>query len=228
MLNRANKEIDITGEMILELCKSHELVRYAIPEGFELLLPRFRRETYNVVDDSKVKEIHRWVVECWWRSVDKGTLGYYMKIDLLNKCVQEFRELPGNITVPSMNFRAVEIAYLDHYGTPRNIGTKSRETADILDELWRVRVPKELWEYALQEQEDHTVGSYMLPVESLTCWNWETLRDMLLKREDTTIEEILDYIEYKKSGSDKLYISPKKRATAKANGMKFWRDEDDI
>ena len=54
------------------------------------------------------------------------------------------------------------------------------------------------------------------------------LRDMLLKREDTTVEEILDYIEYQKSGSDKLYIPPKERADAKARAMKFWRDDDDL
>lgn len=228
MCNHFNKETGITGEMILELCQFHEVVRYAIPEGFELLLPRFRLETYDVMDGTKVKEILRWVVECWWRSTEKGTLGYFVKIDLLDKSVQEFRELPGDITVPGMNFLAAEKAYLDHYGISWKIGPKSREAADILDELWKARVPEELRGYALQNQEEHTIGSYLLPVESLSCWNWETLRDMLLKRENTTVERILDYIEYKKSGSDKLYIAPEQRAEAKARGMKFWRDEDDI
>ena len=228
MLNRANKEIDITGEMILELCKFHDLVRQAIPEGYELLLPRFRLESHRVIGSCETKEIFRWVVECWWRSSEKGTLGYFVKIDLLDKSVQEFWELPDDITVPSMSFGNVEMAYLDHCGISWNIGPKSKEAADILDESWRSRVPEELWKYALQKRENHTIGSYMLPVESLTIWNWETLRDILLKRDDTTVEEILDYIEYKKSGSDKLYISPQNRAAAKANGMKFWRDDNDL
>ena len=103
-----------------------------------------------------------------------------------------------------------------------------KEAAEILDELWKARVPEGLREYALQEKEEYTIGSYLLPVKSLSCWNWETLRDMLLKREGTTVERILDYIEYKKSGSDKLYIAPEQRAEAKARGMKFWRDDDDI
>lgn len=228
MSNHTTEGPVITGAMILELCQSHELVRYAIPEGFELLLPRFRLETHRVMDGSKVKEIHRWVVECWWRSTEKGTLGYFVKIDLLDKSVQEFRELPGDFAVPGMNIMAVEMAYLDHYGMSWNIGPKSKEAADILDELWNARVPEELRKYALRKEECHTIGSYLLPVESLSYWNWETLRDMLLKREGTTVERILDYIEYKKSGSDKLYIAPEQRAEAKARGMKFWRDEDDI
>ena len=228
MINHITEGTAITWEMILDLCQSHELVRYAIPEGFELLLPRFRLEAYRVMKGIKMNEIHRWVVDCWWRSTEKGTLGYFVKIDLLDKNVQEFRELPGDVAVPGMNILAVEMAYLDHYGMSWEISPKSKETAEILDELWKARVPEELREYALQKEESHTIGSYLLPVESLSCWTWEALRDMLLKREDTTIEEILDYIEYKKSGSDKLYISPKNRSQAKNNGMKFWRDEDDI
>lgn len=228
MCSQINEGICMTGAMILELCQSHELVRYAIPEGYELLLPRFRLETHSVMDGSKAREVHRWVVECWWRSTEKGTLGYFLKIDLLTKSVWEFRELPGDVIVPGMNILAVEMAYLDHYRMSWEIGPKSREAADILDELWKARVPEELRKYVLQNQEEHTIGSYLLPVESLSCWNWETLRDMLLKRENTTIERIRDYIEYKKSGSDKLYIAPEQRAEAKARGMKYWRDDDDI
>lgn len=228
MLNQTNEGTRVTGEMVLELCKSHELVRYAIPEGFELLLPRFKLETHSVIDGAKVKEVYRWVVECWWRSADKGTLGYFVKIDLLTKSVREFRELPGDVAVPGMTIMAVEMTYLDHYGMSWNIGPKSKEAANILDEVWKARVPEELREYALRKEEFHTIGSYLLPVESLSCWNWETLRDMLLKREGTTVERILDYIEYKKSGSDKLYIAPEQRAEAKERGIKFWRDEDAV
>ena len=228
MRNQTSEEPVITGARILELCQSHELVRYAILEGFEPLLPRFRLETKRTRGSSKENEIHRWVVECWWRSAEKGTLGYFVKIDLLDKSVQEFRELPGDVAVPGINFGAAEMAYLDHYGISWEIGPKSREAAAVLDELWQSLVPDKLRECAWQKEEARTIGAYLLPVECLSCWNWETLRDMLLKRENTTIERIQDYIEYKKSGSLKLYIAPEQRAEAKARGMKFWRDEDDL
>jgi len=228
MLNHTNEGTGITGAMILELCQSHELVRYAIPKGFELLLPRFRQETHRVMDGTKSKEIHRWVVECWWRSAQKGTLGYFVKIDLLSKSVREFRELPGDVTVPGMRFSDAEMSYLDQAAALWNPIPDPGEIADTLDVLWQSLVPDSLRTYALQVKEEQTISSYLLPVESLSCWNWETLRDMLLKRENTTVERILDYIEYKKSGSDRLYIAPEQRAEAKARGMKFWRDEDDL
>lgn len=228
MLNHTNTGTGITREMILELCQSHELVRYAIPEGFELLLPRFRQETQRVMDGTESREIHRWVVECWWRSAQKGTLGYFVKIDLLSKSVQEFRELSGDVTVSGITISDAEMAYLDQGPAAWQAGNESPETAGELDDLWDSLAPDELREYVSRKKEDHTITSYMLPVESLTYWNWEKLRDMLLKRENTTIERILDYLEYKKSGSDKLYIAPEQRAEAKARGMKFWRDEDDL
>lgn len=228
MRNQINEGTGITGAIILQLCQSHELVRYAIPQGFELLLPRFLLESKRVMEGSKAKEIHRWVVECWWRFADSGMLGYFVKIDLLTKSVREFRELPGDVMVPGMSISDAEMAYLDQCRTPWKTGSESKETADRLDELWQSLVPKELKEYALQGKEEYTIGSYLLPLESLTYWNWEMLRDMLLKREDTSVEDILDYIEYKNSGSDKLYIAPAQRAEAKSGGMRFWRDDDDV
>lgn len=228
MCNRVNKESDITGKMILELCQSHELARYAIPKEFELLLPRFRLDTHRVMGGSKMKEIHRWVVECWWRSAPKGTLGYFVKIDLLSKSVREFRELPGDVIISGITISDAEMGYLDQGTAAWQAGSESPETADGLDDLWKSLVPNELREYALRKREEHTIDSYLLPVDSLIYWNWETLRDMLLKRENTTVERILDYIEYKKSGSNKRYIAPEQRAEAKARGMKFWRDENDL
>ena len=225
MRNPTTEEPILTGAMILELCQFHELVRCAIPEGFELLLPRFRLESQGVVNGFKSNEVYRWVVDCWWRSSAKGPLGYFVKIDLLDKSVQEFRELSGDIAVSGMNISATEMAYLDRYNIARN---ESMEAANALDELWKALVPDELQEYAMQHQEPPTVFSYLLPVESLSCWNWETLRDLILKRENTTLADIQDYIDYKNSGSDKRYIAPKHRADAKARGLKFWRDEDDI
>ena len=224
MYHCENKETGLTGAMILELCRTHALVRHAIPEGFELVLPRFRLETHAAGSG----EIQRWVAECWWRSAPEGTLGYYVKIDLLEKCVWDFRELSGEIAVPGMDFRAAEMAYLDHFGISWTVGPKSEEAAEILDEFWQALAPAALREYAMGETVQRTITSYLLPPELLTCWNWEKLRDMLLKRENTTVENIRDYIAYKNSGSDKLYIEPEHRAEAKKRGMKFWRDEDDV
>ena len=228
MRNCASEESNITGAMILELCHSHETVRQLIPDGFELMLPRFRLETLNVMTTISGNTNRRWAVECWWRSVVNGTLGYYIKIDLFDKSLLEFRELPGDITVPGMNIGDAEMAYLDRGGMSLELGPDSGETAAILDELWKSLVPDELREYAFRKAKGHTIGSYLLPVESLACWNWETLRDLLLKRENTTIERILDYVEYQKSGSDKPYIAPEDRAEAKVRGMKFWRGDDDL
>ena len=228
MCNQTKEGTGITGARIPELCKSHELLRYAIPEGFELLLPRFRLETHGVTGNAKVKEIHRWILECWWRSAEKGTLGYFVKIDLLTKSVWEFRELPGDVTVPGMTLSGAQMGYLDQGTAAWQTGNEEKETADGLDALWQTLVPQELKEYALRKTEGPTIGSYLLPPESLSCWSWEKLRDMLLKRENTTVERMLDYIEYEKSGSDKRYIAPEYRAEAKARGLKFWRDEDDL
>ena len=217
-----------TGTALLEMCQSHETVQRLIPEGCELMLPRFRIELVATTVCEKPSKSYERTMECWWRSAETGALRYYVVLDLPAAMIQEFRELPGDVTVPGMRFSDAEMSYLNQVADLWNPISMSGEKADELDDLWQSLVPDSLRDYALQVKEEQTISSYLLPVESLSCWNWETLRDMLLKRENTTIERILDYIEYKRSGSDKLYIAPEDRAAAKARGMKFWRDEDDI
>ena len=217
-----------TGTALLEMCRSHETVRQLIPDGFELMLPRFRIELVATTVCEKPSKGYERTMECWWRSAETGALCYYVVLDLPAAMIQEFRELPGDVIVPEMQYSDAEMSYLDQAAALWNPISEPGEIADALDVLWQSLVPDSLRTYALQVKEEQTISSYLLPVESLSCWNWKMLRDMLLKREDTTVEEILDYIEYKKSGSDKLYIAPKQRAEAKARGMKFWRDEDDI
>lgn len=217
-----------TGTALLEMCRSHETVRQLIPDGLELLLPRFRVELVATTVCEKPSKGYERTMECWWRSAETGALRYYVVLDLPAAMIQEFRELPGDVIVPEMQYSDAEMSYLDQVADLWSPIPMPDEKADALDELWQSLVPDSLKDYALQGKEEQTISSYLLPVESLTCWNWETLRDMLLKRENTTVERILDYIEYKKSGSDKLYIAPEQRAEAKARGMKFWRDEDDI
>jgi hypothetical protein len=121
-----------------------------------------------------------------------------------------------------------DMSYLDRASAIWKPVLECKNQADELDEVWKSLVPKELREYALQKKEARTIESYLIPVETLAQWNWETLRDLLLKREDTTLEDLRDYIEYKDSGSNKRYIAPKDRAQAKAWGIQFWRDDDDL
>lgn len=225
MQDQAKKFAGFTGAMIADMCQMDPVVRYAIPKRYEMLLPRFRLEHTGPSYSTKQP---RWVVECWWRSISDGALGYYVKIDLVTRSVWEFRELPGDITVPAMSISNAEMSYLDQCATPWKIEPDAAERAAELDEMWQSLVPAQLKEYAFLERTEQTVESYLLPVESLTFWNWETLRDLLLKRENTTVAALQDYAEYKYSGSDKRYIAPEHRAEAKALGLRFWRDEDDI
>lgn len=217
-----------TGTALLEMCQSHETVRQFIPDGFELTLPRFRMEIVELITSGEPTKIYERTMECWWRSAETGALRYYVVLDLPAAMIQEFRELPGDVVIPETQFTDKEMSYLDQVADLWDPIPLPGEQADALDLQWQSLVPDSLRDYALQVKEEQKISSYLLPVESLTCWNWEMLRDLLLKRENTTVERILDYIEYQKSGSDKLYIPPEERADAKARGMKFWRDDDDL
>lgn len=217
-----------TGTALLEMCQSHEMVRQLIPDGYEMMLPRFRVELVGMNAGENPGKSYERTVECWWRSAETGALSYYVALDLPAAMIHEFQELPGNVTVPGMRFADDEMSYLDQVADLWDPIPLPGEQADALDLQWQSLVPDSLRDYSLQVKEEQKISSYLLPVESLTCWNWEMLRDLLLKRENTTVERILDYIEYQKSGSDKLYIPPEERAAAKARGMKFWRDDDDL
>lgn len=216
------------GTALLEMCRSHETVRQLIPDGFELTLPRFRTEIVELIPSGEPTKIYERTVECWWRSTKTGALRYYVVLDLPAAMIQEFRELSGDIAIPETQFTDKGMSYLDQVASLWNPIPVPDEKVDALDVLWQSLVPARLRDYALQKREEQTISSYLLPVESLAGWNWETLRDLILKRENTTVERILDYIEYQKSGSDKLYIPPEHRVDAKARGMNFWRDDDDL
>lgn len=216
------------GTALLEMCRSHETVRQLIPDGFELTLPRFRTEIVELIPSGEPTKIYERTVECWWRSTKTGALRYYVILDLPAAMIQEFREFSGDIAIPETQFTDKEMSYLDQVASLWNPIPVPDEKVDALDALWQSLVPARLRDYALQKREEQTISSYLLPVESLACWNWETLRDLILKRENTTVERIQDYIEYQKPGSDKLYIPPEHRADAKARGMNFWRDDDDL
>ena len=217
-----------TGMALLEMCRSHETIQKLIPDRSELMLPRFRVELVATKVCAKPSKSYERTMECWWRSAETGALRYYAVFDLPAAMIQEFRELSGDIIVPEMCFSNAEMSYLDQVADLCISIPESVKKADALDVLWQSLVPDGLREYALRKREEQAINSYLLPTELLAYWNWEILRDLLLKRENTTVERILDYIEYQKSGSDKIYIAPEDRADAKERGMKFWRDDDDL
>ena len=180
-----------TGTALLEMCRSHETVRQLIPDGLELLRPRFRIELVATTVCEKPSKSYERTVECWWRSAETGALRYYVVLDLPAAMIQEFRELPGNIAISETQFTDKEMSYLDQVASLWNPIPVPDDKVDALDALWQSLVPDSLRDYALQVNEEQKISSYLLPVESLTCWNWEMLRDLLLKRENTTVERIL-------------------------------------
>lgn len=216
-----------SGEDILDVCGNHEWIRYAVPDGWELLLPRVRMEAADVVSGSKLCEKNLCFLEGWWRSARDGTLGYYAKINLQTGMVKEFRELSGDVAVIGEGDSDAERNYLRQCAAALKQGLPGKEAVAALELLWLEAVPSGLRELAMKEREEQTIGTYLLPLESLTFWNWEKMKDLLLKRYDTTVEEILDYIEYKKSGSDERYIEPRHRNLAREKGIRFWRDGRD-
>ena len=223
------KEIKLTsGKDLWDVCRSCDLVRYGIPDGWQQLLPRVRMEVKDVVSNQRVVSEKLWFVESWWRSDENGALGYYVKINLETGMVKEFRELAGDTVVSDLRDFAVEEAYLQKCADTVNDIFSEKEEADVLDILWQAAVPRELRDLALQKQPEQNIGSYLLPLESLTCWNWEKLKELLLKRYDTTVEDILDYLEYQHSESEELYIAPRHREEARKQGLRFWRDGHDV
>ena len=65
-----------TGTALLEMCRSHETVRQLIPDGFELMLPRFRIELVATTVCEKPSKGYERTMECWWRSAETGALCY--------------------------------------------------------------------------------------------------------------------------------------------------------
>lgn len=107
-------------------------------------------------------------------------------------------------------------------------GAASMEAAAALDLLWQASVPDALRETAVVERKEETLETILLPLDALTYWNWEKLKPLLLKRYDTTVEDILDYFQYLDSDSDEPYVEPKMREDARKTGMRFWRDGYDL
>ena len=143
-----------TGAALLEMCQSHETVRQLIPDGFELTFPRFRMKIVELITSGEPTKIYELTMECWWRSAETGALRYYVVLDLPAAMIQEYRELPGDVTVPGMRFSDAEMSYLNQVADLWNPIPMSGEKADELDELWQSLVPDSLRDYALQVKEE--------------------------------------------------------------------------
>lgn len=222
------KIVTISSERdIFDVFRSNEMICHLIPDGWELLLPRLWMGVQDAVSGIKFSEKSQYFFEGWWRCCSSGALGYYAQINLHTGMVKEFRELPGNITIIGSPNSDAEMNYLQRCVEVLSGGIPSKEMAVALDCLWQAAVPKGLKEFAMEERTEQISGTYLLPLESLTYWNWDKMKELLLKRYDTTVEDILDYIEYKNSGSDEFYVEPKLRDLAREKGMRFWRDGHD-
>lgn len=224
MCDYANTVVITSERDIFDVFQNNDMICYAIPDEWELLLPRVRLEVKKVVSGSEIIAKFLYFLEGWWRHSGDGMLGYYAKINLETGMVKEFRELPGDTGIRDEHNCTAEKTYLQQCVEALNDGFPDKETIAALDTLWQAAAPKELREFAESVPKRQTNDTFLLPLESLTCWNWEKMRDLLLKRYDTTVEDILDFIEYKKSGSRELYVAPKRRASARENGLRFWRD----
>ena len=212
------------GRDIFDAFQKNEMIRYMISDEWELLLPRVTMEVKSVVSGSEIIDKSLCFSEGWWRHRKDGVLGYYAKINLQTGMVKEFRELPDDTCVCDEHNCAAETIYLQQCVEALKEGDPDEEAIAALDTLWQAAVSQGMRELAERVPERQTIGTYLLPLESLTFWNWEKMRDLLLKRYDTTVENILDYIEYKKSGSDARYVEPRLRDLAREKGLRFWRD----
>lgn len=205
-----------SAKEIREVFYSAEWVSATMGMGWEQMLPRIKREE------------NQWFAECWWRSFEDGTLGYYAKINMQTGMVKEFRELSQDIKVAAKGDIAAQEQYLAQCVAVLNDVTASMKTATALDLLWQAAVPDALRETAVVERNEETLETILLPLDTVTYWNWEKLKPLLLKRYDTTVEDILDYLEYLDSDSEELYVEPKKREEARKMGVRFWRDGYDV
>lgn len=205
-----------SAKAIAEVFSSVEWLSSAMGEGWSQMLPRVRREE------------NQWFAEGWWRSSADGTLGYYTKINLQTGMVKEFRELSQDIKVAAEGDPAAQEQYLAQCVTVLNDAAVSVEAVAALDLLWQASVPDALRDTAVVERKEETLETILLPLDALTYWNWEKLKPLLLKRYDTTVEDILDYFEYLDSDSEELYVEPKKREEARKAGIRFWRDGYDV
>lgn len=221
------KPIIITSEKdFFDVFQKNPLIRDMISGEWELMLPRVQLEFSNVGVDSNPVAGIQFFLEGWWRNRADGVLGYYAKVNLQTGMTKAFRELPGDIRVEgARNYEAEANCLQECLYLMRNC-VPCDGVREELELQWNKAAPKALREYANTKQEKDLMHEYLLPLESLTCWDWEKMRDLLLKRYDTTVEDIQNRMERRENNSD-VFSTPKFRNSAEEIGMRFWRDEHD-
>lgn len=201
-----------SAKEIWEVFGAAQWISSAMGEGWEQLLPRVCAEG------------NQWFAEGWWRSLEDGTLGYYAKINMQTGMVKEFRELSQDTRIDTAGDPAAREQYLTRCVAAVKDAAVTRKAAEELDLLWQAAVPAALREIAQAQRKEKKPEKSLMPLEALTYWNWERLKQLLLKRYNTTVEDVLDYEEYLDSESKERYIEPKMREEARKKGLRFWRD----
>lgn len=213
------KRIIITSERdFFDMLQENPLIRGMVSsDEWELMLPRVQLEFRTAGIDANDFAGVQFFLEGWWRSRADGVLGYYAKINLRTGMMKAFRELPGDIRVEdARNYEAEANCLQECLYLMRNC-VPCDGLREELELQWNRAAPKALREYANTMLAKDLLHEYLLPLESLTCWDWEKMRDLLLKRYDTTAEDIQNRMERRENG----------RMRAEEIGMRFWRDEHD-
>jgi len=183
----AGKRTMLTSvEKLLEVCNQPSPARQLDPAEWELTLPRIRLEDGKEDWDWNRDRPARWVAECWWRSVANGSLGCYAKRDLVTLQLREFRELPQEKPCFAERDLNAQRNYLEQAVKLLNSGTADMEEAQALDELWKRLAPADTLPPVTRMRQD----TFLIPEKTLEYWDWEKIRDLLLKRWDTTVEEL--------------------------------------
>lgn len=211
------KPVIITTERdFFTVLQKNTLIRDRISDEWELMLPRVQLE-FRTAGIGANDVAGQFFLEGWWRNRADAVLGYYAKINLRTGMMKAFRELPGDTRVEdTRDYQAEDRCLQECMYLMRNC-VPCEGVSEELKLRWNKAAPKALREYANTMQKKDLMHEYLLPLESLTCWNWEKMRNLLLKRYDTTVEDIQNRMERRENG----------RMRAEEIGMRFWRDEHD-
>lgn len=200
------KPIIITTETdFFDVFQKNQLIQGRISDEWELMLPRVQLEFHTVGIDSKAVAGVQFLLEGWWRNRSDGVLGYYAKINLRTGMMKAFRELPGDIRVEdARNYEAEANCLQECLYLMRNC-VPCDGVREELELQWNKAAPKALREYENTKQEEDRRHEYLLPLESLTCWDWKKMRDLLLKRYHTTVKDIQNSIERRENDWNTLW-----------------------
>lgn len=188
--NQGRKSMVISVEKLLEVCGDASPARKLDPRDWKPTLPRIRWETGKEDWDWKKETTGRWVAECWWRSSVSGSLCYYAKRDLTTLQLREFRELPPAAQDPGVSNPKKELSYLRRALEAIHSPNPGPELSEKLDAHWVRIAPPDTQKLGASPRPKY----FLVSREAVEQWDWEKLRDLILKRENKTAEEILEII----------------------------------